>query len=401
MSSLYLLLPTQPASPQTEFDYVLTPDGRAVGRHASAPAALLPQPGGAGSEVVAIVPAAALSWHQVELPKGTTARSPRLRNVLEGLLEDKLLDDPDALHFALQPSAPNGGAAWVAVCDRAWLRAALQVLEGAGRPVGRVVPEFAPEGETALFVLGEPENARLVCAGPDGVLLLPLTATSLALLPSLPQDTPVIAEPAVAAQAEQLLRLPTLMQPAERRLQAGRTTWDLAQGEFASSSRTRAFKKFSTGWGDLLRAPQWRAARWGAVVLVVAQLVGLNAWAWKERSALAAKRDGARSILAQTFPNVRVIVDAPVQMEREVATLRQAAGGTSGRDLETMLGALATVVPPGRGATALDYTGSELRIRGLAGSAAEAQPLQASLRSQGYAATVQGDQLVLRPETAP
>jgi general secretion pathway protein L len=401
MSSLYLLLPTQPATPQTEFDYVLTPDGRVVGRHASAPAALLPQPGGAGSEVVAIVPAAALSWHQVELPKGTSARSPRLRAVLEGLLEDKLLDDPDALHFALQPSAPSGSVAWVAVCDRAWLRAGLQVLEGAGRPVGRVVPEFAPEGDTALFALGEPENARLVCAGRDGVLLLPLTATSLALLPSLPQDTPVIAEPAVAAQAEQLLRLPTLMQPAERRLQSGRTTWDLAQGEFASSSRARAFKKFSTGWGDLLRAPQWRAARWGAVVLVVAQLIGLNAWAWKERSALAAKRDGARSILTQTFPSVRVIVDAPLQMEREVAGLRQAAGGTSARDLETMLGALATVLPPGRSATALEYTGNELRIRGLAASAAEAQPLQASLRSQGYAASVQGDQLVLRPETAP
>jgi len=401
MSSLYLLLPTQPATAQTEFDYVLTPDGRAVGRHASAPAALLPQPTGAGSEVVVIVPIAALSWHQVDLPKGTTARSPRLRAVLEGLLEDKLLDDPGTLHFALQPSPPVGTGAWVAVCDRAWLRTALQVLEGAGCPVGRVVPEFAPEGETTLFAVGEAENARLVCAGRDGVLLLPLAATSLALLPSLPDDTPVIAEPAVAAQAEQLLRVPALMQPSERRLQAGRTTWDLAQGEFANSSRTRAFKKFSTGWGDLLRGPQWRPARWGAVLLVLVQLIGLNAWAWKERSALAAKRDGARGILSQTFPSVRVIVDAPLQMEREVAALRQAAGGTSGRDLETMLGALANAVPPGRSATALEYTGGELRIRGLAGGAADAQPLQASLRSQGYAATVQGDLLVVRPETAP
>ena len=128
MSSLYLLLPTQPATAQTEFEYVLTPDGRAAGRHASAQAALLPLPAGAGSELVAIAPASALSWHQVELPKGTNARSPRLRAVLEGLLEDKLLDEPEALHFALAPNAPATGPVWVAVCDRAWLRAGLQVL---------------------------------------------------------------------------------------------------------------------------------------------------------------------------------------------------------------------------------------------------------------------------------
>lgn len=401
MSSLYLLLPTQPATAQTEFEYVLTPDGRVAGRHATAAAALLPAPAGAGSELVAVAPASALSWHQVELPKGTTARSPRLRAVLEGLLEDRLLDEPEALHFALAPDAPASGPVWVAVCDRAWLRAGLQALEGAGRAVSRVVPEFAPEGEPTLFALGEPENAQLVCAGRDGVLLLPLAAASLGLLPALPQDTPVIAEPAVAAQAEQLLRAPALLAPAERRLQAGRTRWDLAQMEFANSSRSRAFKKLSTGWAGLLREPQWRPARWGAALLVLAQLVGLNAWAWKERSALATKRDAARSILTQTFPNVRVVVDPPLQMEREVAALRQVTGGASSRDLETMLGAIATAAPAGRGASAIEYTGNELRLRGLAAGGADVQPVQSVLRSQGYAAALQGDQLVLRPETAP
>eukprot|EP01034_Spumella_vulgaris_P002238 gene2238-2913_t len=85
-----------------DYDYVLTPDGVQVGSAASAAAALLPQPTGAGAEVVAVVPAQALSWHQVELPKGTSAASPRLRAVLEGLLEDRLLDEPGDLHFALQ-----------------------------------------------------------------------------------------------------------------------------------------------------------------------------------------------------------------------------------------------------------------------------------------------------------
>ncbi|HYF17767.1 MAG TPA: type II secretion system protein GspL [Ramlibacter sp.] len=401
MSSLHVLLPTTPATPQTEFDYLVVGAGRDSALHATAAAALLPQPAGAGSEVVAIAPASALSWHRVELPKGTGPRSPRLRQVLEGLLEEHLLDEPDTLHFALQPGAA-GGPVWVAVCDRGWLRSVLQVLETAGRPVTRIVPEFAPEGEPVLYALGDPEDARLVCAGRDGVFTLPLAAASVPLLPALPQDTIVVAEPAVAAQAEQVLQhTPELLPASDRLARAARTGWDLAQFEFASTGRARAFKKLSGGWAQVLAAPQWRPARWGAVLLVLVQLVGLNAWAWRERTALDAKRDSARSILTQTFPNVRAVVDPPVQMEREVAALRQVTGGASGRDLETMLGALAAAAPAGRMATGVEFNGTELRVRGIAGNDAEAQALQQALRGQGYSASLQGDVLVLRPETQP
>jgi general secretion pathway protein L len=402
MSSLYVLLPASPVSAQTEFQYVVSTDGRTVLRHAAAPAALLPAPSGAGSEVVLVAPASALSWHRVDLPKGTGPRSPRLRAVLEGVLEDRLLDEPENLHFALEPRPQATEPAWVAACDRGWLRGAVHALEAAGRPASRIVPEFAPEGEFALFALGDPEDARLVCAGRDGVFSLPLTSASLALLPTLPETTPVVAEPAVAALAEQVLQhSPQLQQPAERLLLAARTSWDLAQLEFASSGRDRAFKKLSTGWAGFLRAPQWRPARWGAALLVLVQLVGLNAWAWKERSALAGKREATRTILTQAFPQVRAVVDAPLQMEREVAALRQLTGSASGRDLETVLGVIASVAPPGRVATGIEYNGGEVRVRGLAGNEAEAQPLLQGLRAQGYAATLQGETLVVRPEAQP
>lgn len=402
MSSLYVLLPATPVTAQTELEYVASADGAAVARHTAAPVALLPAPSGAGSEVVVVAPAAALSWHRVELPKGLGPRSPRLRQALEGLLEDRLLDDPDNLHFAVEPRPQSGGPVWVAVCDRAWLRSAFQALESAGRPASRIVPEFAPEGDPALFALGEPDNAHMVCAGRDGVFALPLSTASLALLPALPETTPVVAEPAVAALAEQVLhRSPQLQPTAQRLLLSGRSAWDLAQFEFASSGRDRAFKRLSTGWAGFLRARQWRPARWGAVLLVLVQLAGLNAWAWRERSSLAAKRDATRSVLTQTFPNVRAIVDAPLQMEREVAALRQLTGAASGRDLESVLGVLASAAPPGRTATAIEYTGNELRVRGLAANESEAQPLLQGLRAQGYAAQLQGDLLVVRPEAQP
>ena len=403
MSSLFVLLPRSPATASTEFEYLLSNDGRSVSGHAAAAASLVPPPSGAGSETVVIVPAAALSWHRIELPKGTGPRSPRLRAVIEGLLEDRLLDEVDELHFALEPGAVAEQPAWVAVCSRERLRATLQALEPAGRPVSRIVPEFAPEGDPVLYALGEEEQAQLACIGRQGVLLVPLSAASLSLLPpNLPDSTPLIAEPAVAALAEQLLQHPPRLQPqAERLLSAAQTSWDLAQFEFASSGRTRAFKKVSTAWAAGMRAPQWRPARWGLVVLIAVQLLGLNAWAWKERGSLAAKREASRTMLTQTFPNIRAVVDPPQQMEREVAALRQVTGGVSARDLEAMLGALATAVPPGSSATGLEYTGAELRVRGLVASDAQAQPLVAALRSRGYSGSVQGDVLVVRQEGQP
>lgn len=402
MSSLIVLLPLAPATAQTEFDYVLSPDGRNAGAHASAPAVLLPLPAGAGAEVVAIAPAGALSWHRVELPKGTSARSPRLRAVLEGLLEDRLLDEPEDLHFALQSQARAGAPLWVAVCQRAWLRSCVQALEAAGRPAARIVPEFAPEGEPALYALGEGQDALLVAVDAAGVLALPLATASLALLPVRPEDCRRLAEPTAAALAEQVLQHPVELQQAPQRwLQAAQSGWDLAQFDFASSNRARSLKKLATAWGELWRAPAWRPARWAVALLLAIELVGLNTWAWKERAALEAKRETIQAVLIQTFPHVKVVIDAPLQMEKEVALLRQATGASSVRDLEAMLGALGAAGTPQRPASALEFTGTELRVKGLAYGAAEAGGVSASLRRLGYTSAVQGDTMVVTQVSTP
>jgi general secretion pathway protein L len=402
MSSLIVSLPLEPATGATEWEYAVTVDGRTLASHGKAPAALLPAPRGAGAEVVAVVPVQALAWHRIEWPKGTAAGSPRLRSALEGVLEEQLLDDPEAVHLALQPGVRPGETAWVAVCDRAWLRNALQMLDAADRPVGRIVPEIAPEGEPALYVLGDAQQPLVVVSSADGVVSLPLTATTLSLLPALPEGAPRLVEPAVAGVAEQLLQEHklTLLQGPQRHVQSAQTRWDLGQFEFASSSRARAMRKFASGWGDMLHGPMWRPARWGVMLLVAVNLLGLNAWAWKERSSLEAKRAAVRGALTQTFPNVKVIVDAPVQMEREVAMLRQVTGIASGRDLEAMLGALAQAVPPGRTPTSVEFTPGELRAGGLALNPDEVRNVAAQLKGLGYAAAAQGPLLVVTAEDA-
>jgi general secretion pathway protein L len=401
MSTLIVSLPLESASNATEWAYALTPDGRALSDHGKAPAALLPQPRGAGAEVVAVVPVQALAWHRVDLPKGIAPGSPRLRTALEGVLEEQLLDEADAVHFALQPGTRSGEPAWVAACDRAWLRNALQLLDGAGRPVSRIVPEFAPEGAPALTVIGDPDQPVVVASSEQGVLSLPLSAAALPLLPALAEEAPRLAEPAVAGIAEQVLQQKfTLQQAPQRWVDAARTRWDLAQFDLASSPRARTLRKFATGWGEVLRAASWRPARWAAVALVTINLVGLNAWAWKERASLTAKREAVRHTLTDTFPQVKVVVDAPVQMEREVAALRQQTGVASARDLDAVLGALAATVPAGRVPSTLVYSGGELRVAGLALSPDELRAAAAQLKALGYSAVSEGATIVVTAEDA-
>lgn len=426
MSTLILFLPSARPGPATEYSYTLTADGHSALRNATAPAALLPEPTRPGGEVVAVVPARALSWQRVQMPVGVPLgagqQTPRLRSVLEGLLEDRVLDDASQLHFALEPGARSGEPVWVAVCDRNWLRENLQALEAAGRRVARVVPEFAPgptaSGNPELCALGTPEEAFVVLTGQgadQSVAVLPLTPMALALaragMPPAdaahPEDNTlaVRAEPAVAALAERTLgqqgQRIALYTASQRALDAARSGWDLAQFDLASTSRTRALRKAGSALSAWLYAPQWRAARWGAGLVVLAHLVGLNAWAWQERKALAAKQTGVRTTLTQTFPKVQVVVDAPVQMERELAQLRQAAGSVSARDMEPLLAAAGAALPDGRLPTGIEYAPGELRLRGVTLAPDEESALSARLQAAGYRARQDDGSLLLRTEVSP
>jgi general secretion pathway protein L len=94
------------------------------------------------------------------------------------------------------------------------------------------------------------------------------------------------------------------------------------------------------------------------------------------------------------------VVDAPVQMAREVASLQQATGGVASADLEPMLGVLAGSLPSGRVPTAIDYSAGQLRLRGLGLQPAETDSVAAKLSARGYSARSEGDLLLVQAEAA-
>jgi general secretion pathway protein L len=408
MTTLIVTLSSEPADAATVYDYLLTADDSAAGEQSHAPLALLPQLGTAG-ELVALVPAHKLSWHQVQLPKGSLGRhifqdggALRLRAVLEGLLEDELLDETELLHFALEPQARADGAVTVAVCERAWLRASLQALEQAGRPVSRILPEFAPDVlADTLYVVGEPDHAQLVFGVAGGVARWPLSKASVTLL-NWPERQPIVVEPGVAVQAEQLFkRSVTLQQSAQRQWQALASAWDLAQFDFVNSSSARTWKRWSGALASLARAPRWRAARLAVLALLAVNLLGLNAWAWKEQSRLKAQRAAIDKVLISTFPKVQVVVDAPVQMAKEVAALQRASGLATARDMDLMMDVFGLVAPVNAVPSAIEFVAGELRLKGLKLTPEDIAAIAFKLKPQGYTANPEGDGLVIRQVALP
>lgn len=397
MNTLIVYLPPTEAETTLTYDYALTSDGETVRDHACVPATLLPSIL-RGGEVVAVVPVTLLSWHSVDLPKGIGAGSARLRPVLEGLLEDRLLDDPAHMHLALAPAANAGsGRVWVAACDKAWLHFHLQALEAAGRRVARVVPEFSPDiGSLTLHAISDANLPQLVVTGggAPGVIRLPLTLAALALVPDVSDDddTLIFAEPVVAELAEQLLqRKVSLATRPQRWLKSARSPWDLAQFELASSSRLLTVKRL-TGLGrGLLQSPAGRPARWGLALLLTVNLVGLNVWSWQVQSNLQTRRTALATTLTQTFPQVKLVMDAPLQMERELALLRQASGASTGRDLEPILAALGSAARADLSLGAIEFMGGEVRLKGLQLPVPEASQISEKLQRLGYAARQEGD----------
>lgn len=407
MRTLIIQLPSGPPSPTLAYAHgrvEAEPGSRTLALQWAA-AALLPG-SDRQTETVALVPAAALSWHRVELPAGLHKQAQRVQAALQGVLEDRLLDDSEHMHLALQADWANNPRPWVAACDRAWLSAHLQALEQAGLTVHRIVPELSPgtpDSPVQLTALGDADTGWLWVSHPErGVWGQPwpalrpaglATHERLGLSESEQATASLQAEPGAVALATELLGSGVrLMPPAQHWLAALAGDWDLAQFELRANARSRQLKNWQRTASSLWYSPTWRPARWGFWLLLAAQLVGLNAWAWKTRADWQAQQSSWAQVLRETFPKTTLVVDAPLQMGQQVERLRQGSGQLGADDLEAMLAALGQALPPGLAAPRQwAYQTGQMRLQDFQPDAAQQQALTQSLSALGYAWRTQGD----------
>jgi len=406
-------------------DWVRSSDGRTIVSHGQCEAANLPN----DNDVVLVLSPRVLSWHRVDVPK---VGQSRLRAVLDGLLEDRLLDEVDALHLATEPGKRPGQMMWVAACRKAWLSGWLQALEAAGRPVARIVPTLWPlpsapaQGQSVDAALDtspslhwaheEGDMQWLTSASPAGVSSLPLhaqggitTQTLLgALMPTTdidpfsavdePQGVRWMADPSVAGAAEAALgQRFELVTRHDWMLQAALSDWNLAQFDFSRSASARHGQR----WRSLLRrwrtSPAWRPARLGLAALVLVQVIGLNVAAWSERNSLQSKEERVRGLLQQSFPQVTLVLDAPAQMRREVTRLQQASGTLGSGDLETQLSALGQVLPDARSwPTRIQFDNGQVQFGAWQAAGVSPESVVQSLRASGWQTAWDGDAVRLQ-----
>jgi general secretion pathway protein L len=372
--------PLRPDAPR-EYDWALTPDGRQISTEGRSVATALP----AADSVVAVIAESDVSWRCVELPRAGR----QMRAALAGKLEEQLLDDPDTLHFALEPDAEGGDNAWVAITSRVWLSEHLDHLDAAHVFVDRVAPlawpDELPRGHFFETHGVGSEGVALRWSHSDGVATLPLQGGlgRQFFPPGLVHAAQWTATPGVATAAERWLGTAVGVQtPAQRALAVVDSAWNLRQFDLAPRARgTRALRMFGRA---LMRKP-WQPVRWGLAALVVVQLLGLNLWAWRQNAELKAKRADIAATLTATFPQIRNPLDPPVQMQRNMDLLRASAGSVGDQDLEALLAAAAAAWPADRPpAEALAFEPGRLTVSAQGWAQPQIDNFRTQLLSDGW-----------------
>ena len=423
MSQLLVRFPLPGHDAADGYAFALSPDGQGVSQHGMAAADALPLAD--AHEVIGIVPVQALSWHALELPKGSLASPARTRLVLDGLLEELVLDDMEILHCALQPNAAIGQPVWVCTCRLDWLQQHLEQLRLAGCEVQRLVPEAAPLPlqelpepalqQDTLQAIGDPlegawwlRRAHLLSQGgaAPGLLCWPLQAPDTLepdpLLPSwLSQAEPgrIQADAAVEQRAEQLIQQAVQVRhPSERWLESLSSGWNLSQFSLANQPADRWKRLLRQGWQCFCHAPQWQATRWGLAALLLVSLLGLNLLAWQAERRLEQQKAEIDRILTSTFPQVKLVVDAPKQMQREVSLLQQQHAVLTGHTLEGRLAAVVASSPEAE-LQQLEWDGQVLRLKGLALGTDQQSAIQSALADAAVRVRQDGNDWLL--ETRP
>ncbi len=367
----------------------------------------------AADRLVLLLPAADVLLVPANVPP---LALPKLRLALPNLVEDRLVQDAQQCHIALgprlgaaqargwrAPRAPQSRALMIA--DRAWIRFILDTFGAHKHRTCHLLPaqlclpfetpsaavphadaaHDAERAEPSLDAPAEPVAAEAAVAtatialdaappsDPDAPAAVDITVRTgpadgygLRLMPANVANWLAIAPAPATLMVSPALRelAPTLStDPAAATLDWA--AWAAgARTALASGEADLCQFDFANGGMAGVDWRRWRLPIALAVLIVVVQLIGMNA-RWLTLRAEQKRLDAAmRTQLQTAFPNTPVILDPPAQMRRQVEQLRLAAGKSAPEDflpLADRFAQAATGLAPDA-LLALDYHGRALTI---------------------------------------
>ncbi|MGO4329715.1 type II secretion system protein GspL [Cupriavidus sp. 2TAF22] len=388
-------------------------------REGHAPIAELP----AAERLVLILAASDVLLTQASVPPLAPAR---LKLALPNLVEDVLATDAQLSHIAVGPAldAPAGkpvaGARkrLLMVTDRAWLRAVLDAFAEHRHRRRHVLPAQlclplpaqgaaqAPQDDGAAAEDSTPmaalalEAATLTSASPlfdtAGVPAaeqpprfwqLTVRSGEYAGYGLLLGNDALGAWQGLAPPGDWYAAPQALAQGAPQGARAlGWRVWiEGARASLLDPALDLAQFEFAQGRADRWNLKAWRLPLALAAGLLLVQLIGMNVqWLMmsQEEKRLQA---GQEQVLRSAFPQIPVVIDAPLQMRRQVDQLRLASGRSTPDDflpLADRFGQAARQLAPDA-LLALEYRGHTLYATLKPGANAEA--LRSAARQSGLA----------------
>ncbi|BBJ00431.1 type II secretion system protein L [Ferrigenium kumadai] len=350
------------------------------------PLAALPK----GKECIAIAAPDRVLSISAKLPPGSRRR---WQAALPFAAEEHTLPDPEDSHVVPGPALADGHML-IAVVDKPWLRRIVEACRTANLPLRRMVPEtflppLAPEtwtlmwdGSSGFMRTGAASGMALDTGGPHTAPLalhLSLNSARNNSPASLPGKIEV-RFPQHVPEAQRILpqwNLPTI-------LSAG-PVWDWRRAPVPADA-------LNLLWGDF--APRARISEWwpqlrpAALILLAAlgvEAIGANIeWALLAHEKKTLTQDMERSFRT-AFGEAGTLVNAPLQMQRNLADLRHSAGLPDDGDFLPLLDASAPTLAtlPAGSVRGLHYESGRFDVDIKLSRGSDIQDLRQHLQNKG------------------
>jgi len=339
-------------------------------------------------ELELIVPAGVVAFSRVKLPAG---KGEKLRRLLPYAVEDRVAGEPDALHVAMGPM--QDGETAVAVVNRAWVTRVLKLFASAGMKPRRMLPEtllvgMLPGGWSVVWAEAEGFVRAGECAGQmlDGgapPLALRLLLDEARQAGRAPERLTVHGNVEGLEQWSETLGLPVVSASSWdwRTADSSAVPIDLMQGEFSPRSSLPEF------------VSRLRPALILLGLIALLQFGGSVADWWRLKSEKQQIVKKMEQDFRQIFPEEKVLVDVPLQMERKLDGLRRNAGSMTENDFIPALARLAPLldVSVQNRVERINFERGALKVEMLAEASAYADELRHRLQGASLKAEVNAE----------